>query len=222
MENAPGSAFIQPTPSLEEIIERKKERALNVRALETVFTEARTANGFIDQKISHQLLDRALELALLGPTSANMLPMRVVFVESAEAKEQLKPALNEGNLAKTMAAPVTAIMAADLNFFEHFPRLFPERGEMLKGTFGGFAPDIRRGMAWDNAILQMAYFIIALRSLGLDAGPMAGFQRPIVDAAFFPEGRFVSQYLINIGYGDDTKVFPRLPRFEAHDIAQYL
>jgi 3-hydroxypropanoate dehydrogenase len=221
MANTPGTEFILPTPNPEEIIDLKSGRALNERALETIFTEARTANGFIDRKISHQLLDRALELALLGPTSANMLPMRVVFVESSEAKARLKPALNEGNRDKTMAAPVTAIMAADLKFFEHFPRLFPERGEMFKGMFGGLPLEIQRGNAWDNAVLQMAYFIIALRSVGLDAGPMAGFERPIVDAAFFPDGRFVSQYLINIGYGDDTKVWPRLPRFDANDIAQY-
>jgi 3-hydroxypropanoate dehydrogenase len=88
--------------------------------------------------------------------------------------------------------------------------------------FGGFPPDVQRSQAWDNALLQMGYFIIALRSLGLDAGPMAGFERPIVDAAFFPDGRFVTQYVINIGYGDDTKVWPRLPRFDARDIAQYV
>ena len=222
MANTPGADYVLPTPSPEEIIELKSGRALNERALETIFTEARTANAFMDRKITHQLLDRALELALLGPTSANMLPMRVVFVESAEAKGKLKPALNEGNRDKTIAAPVTAIIAADLKFFEHFPRLFPERGEMFRGMFGGFPAEIQRSTAWDNAVLQMAYFIIALRSVGLDTGPMAGFERPVVDAAFFPEGRFVSQYLINIGYGDDTKVWPRLPRFEAHDIAEYV
>jgi 3-hydroxypropanoate dehydrogenase len=222
MANTPEVDYVLPTPNFEEIIELKSARALSERATETIFTEARTANGFIDRAISHQLLDHALELALLGPTSANMLPMRVIFVESAEAKAKLKPALNEGNREKTMAAPVTAIIAADLNFFEHFPRLFPERGEMFKGMFGGLPAEIQRSTAWDNAVLQMAYFIIALRSVGLDAGPMAGFDRQIVDAAFFAEGRFVSQYLINIGYGDDTKVWPRLPRFEAHDIARYV
>jgi 3-hydroxypropanoate dehydrogenase len=222
MAITPEVDYVLPTPNFEEIIELKSARALNERATETIFTEARTANGFIDRAISHQLLDHALELALLGPTSANMLPMRVIFVESAEAKAKLKPALNEGNREKTMAAPVTAIIAADLNFFEHFPRLFPERGEMFKGMFGGLPAEIQRSTAWDNAVLQMAYFIIALRSVGLDAGPMAGFDRQIVDAAFFAEGRFVSQYLINIGYGDDTKVWPRLPRFEAPDIARYV
>lgn len=222
MANTAEDDSILPTPTAEEIIERKSGRALNERALETIFTEARTANGFMDRELPHDVLDRALELALLGPTSANISPMRVVFVQSAEAKEKLKPAMNEGNRDKTMAAPVTAIVAADLKFFEHFPRLYPARGEMFKGMFGGLSAEVQRNTAWDNALLQMAYFIIALRSVGLDAGPMAGFERPTVDAAFFPDGRFVSQYLINIGYGDDTKVWPRLPRFEAHDVAQYV
>lgn len=222
MAHTPGPDYVIPPPNREEIIELKSSRALNERALEAIFTEARTANGFIDRKISHELLDRALELALLGPTSANMLPMRIVFAESAEGKEKLKPALHEGNRDKTMAAPVTAIVAADLKFFEHFPRLFPDRGEMFKGRFGSLPPEVQRAAAWDNALLQMGYFIIALRALGLDVGPMAGFDRPVVDAAFFPEGRFVSQYVMNIGYGDDTKVFPRLPRFEAREVSQYV
>jgi 3-hydroxypropanoate dehydrogenase len=222
MADTPGTDFVIAAPNTEEVIELKAGRALNERALQTIFTEARTANSFIDRKIPHELLARALELALLGPTSANRLPLRVVFVESAEAKAKLKPALNEGNRDKTIAAPVTAIIAADLKFFEHFPRLFPERGEMFKGLFGGLPADVQRNNAWDNALLQMGYFIIALRSVGLDTGPMAGFERSIVDAAFFPDGRFVTQYLINISYGDDSKIWPRLPRFEAHDISQYV
>src|ERR1700722_1750316 len=118
MANASEPNFVLPTPTPEELFELQSGRALNERALETIFTEARTANSFIHRKIPHELLDRALELALLGPTSANMLPMRVVFVETSEAKERLKPALNDGNRDKTMAAPVTAIVAADLKFFE--------------------------------------------------------------------------------------------------------
>ncbi|HEY3675201.1 MAG TPA: malonic semialdehyde reductase [Candidatus Tumulicola sp.] len=222
MENSPESDFVLPNPTVDDIIERKSLRALNERALETIFEEARTANGFLRHSIPHEVLDRALELALLGPTSANMLPMRIVFVESAAAKAKLEPAMNETNREKTMAAPVTAIVAADLRFFEHFPRLFPERGAMFEERFGKLPPEVQRTHAWDNALLQMGYFIIALRAVGLDAGPMAGFDRHKVDAAFLPDGRFVSQYLINIGYGDDTKVWPRLPRFEAHDIAAHV
>jgi 3-hydroxypropanoate dehydrogenase len=208
-------------PSVDEIVELKSGRSLDERALRTIFFEARTANGFVDRPVPRDLLERAVEIALLGPTSANSLPLRVVFVETPEAKERLRPAMAPTNLDKTMAAPVNAIIATDLKFYDQFPRTFPERGEMFKGLFGGFPPDAQRAMAWDNALLQMGYFIIALRSVGLDAGPMAGFERPIVDAAFFPDGQFVSQYVINIGYGDDSKVFPRLPRFNVDEIARF-
>lgn len=195
--------------------------ALDERSLARIFYEARTANAFLDRAIPHELLDRALEMTLLGPTSGNSLPLRVVFVESREGKHKLAPALSERNRDKTMAAPVTAIIAADLKFFEHFPQLFPERAEIFMNMYRGMPESAQRSAAWDNALLQMAYFIIALRSVGLDAGPMAGFERSVIDDAFFPDGRFVSQYLINIGYADKAKVFPRLPRFRPSEIAHY-
>ena len=213
-------AFDVP-PTIDDIIELKAARALDDRALRTIFFEARTANGFVDRPVPHDLLARAVEIALMGPTSANSLPLRIVFVETPEAKERLRPAMAATNLAKTMAAPVTAIIATDLKFYDQFPRTFPERADMLKGLFGGLPGEAQRGMAWDNALLQMGYFIIALRSVGLDAGPMAGFERSIVDAAFFPDGQFVSQYVINIGYGDDAKIFQRLPRFNVDEIARF-
>ncbi len=174
----------EPEPITDEVAELTLTNALDELSLARIFVEARSANAFIDRAVSHQLLERALELALLGPTSANSQPLRVVFVESREAKEKLKPALSEGNRDKTMAAPVTAVVATDVKFVEHFPRLFPERGEMLKSKFGGMPEPAQRGTAWDNALLQTAYFIIALRSVGLDAGPMAGFERSVVDNAF--------------------------------------
>lgn len=212
---------ILPVPTVNEIVELKTLRALDERALRTIFLEARTANGFVDRPVPRELLARATELALMGPTSANTLPMRIVFVDTPVGKERLRSALAPGNLEKTMAAPVTAIVATDLEFYNELPRTFPDRGEMLKGVFRGMEPVARRAAAWDNALLQMAYFIIAVRSLGLDAGPMAGFERSLVDAEFFPDGRRVSQYLINIGYGDDTQVFPRLPRFNVDEIARF-
>lgn len=208
-------------PTVDEIVALKAARALDENALRTIFFEARTANGFVDCPVPRDLLVRAVEIALMGPTSANSLPLRIVFVETPEAKERLRPAMAATNLAKTMAAPVTAIIATDLKFYDQFPRTFPERAEMFKGRFGGLPAEAQRGMAWDNALLQMGYFIIALRSVGLDVGPMAGFERSIVDAAFFPDGQFVSQYVMNIGYGDDTKVFPRLPRFNVEEIARF-
>ncbi len=204
-----------------QIVYLKAARELDEAALRTLFLEARTPNGFLDHPVDREMLARAVDLALLGPTSANGLPLRLVFVESAEAKEKLRPSLQAGNIEKTMAAPVTAIIATDLKFYEQFPRTFPDRGEMLKGTLAAMGPAAQREFAWDNAVLQMAYFIVALRSLGLDAGPMAGFDRKIVDEAFFPDGNWTSQYLINIGYGDDSKLFPRLPRFNFDEIARF-
>jgi 3-hydroxypropanoate dehydrogenase len=208
-------------PTTDEIVGLKAARELDDAALRTIFLEARTANGFLDYPVQRELLARAVELALLGPTSANGLPLRLVFIESAEAKEKLRPSLRAGNLEKTMAAPVTAIIATDLKFYERFPRTFPDRGETLKETLAAMEPTVQREFAWDNAVLQMAYFIVALRSLGLDTGPMAGFDRKIVDTAFFPDGDWASQYLINIGYGDDGKLFPRLPRFNVDEIARF-
>jgi 3-hydroxypropanoate dehydrogenase len=209
-------------PTTDEIVALKAGRELDQAALRTIFLEARTANGFLNYPVPRELLARAVELALLGPTSANGLPLRLVFVESAEAKERLRPSLRAGNLEKTMAAPVTAIIATDLKFYEQFPRTFPDRGEMLKGNVAAMEPAAQREFAWDNAVLQMAYFIVALRSLGLDTGPMAGFDRKIVDGAFFPDGNWASLYLINIGYGDDSKLFPRLPRFNVDEIARFV
>jgi 3-hydroxypropanoate dehydrogenase len=208
-------------PSPAELVERKAARSLDENALRTIFLEARTANGFLDRAVSREQLSQALELALLGPTSANNLPARFVFVMSPQAKELLRPAMSPGNLDKTMAAPATAIVAADPNFHERFDRTFPDRAAMFKELFTNMPAEQRLATAWDNALLQMGYFIIALRSIGLDAGPMAGFDRAKVDAAFFPDRRFRSQYLINIGYGDDTKVFPRLPRFNVDEIARF-
>lgn len=221
-ENGPSVDVTVPPPTVDEIVDLKTARALDERALRSIFLEARSANGFIDRPIPRELLARAVELTLLGPTSLNALPLRIVFVESREAKERLRPALSTGNVDKTMAAPVTAIMAADLHFYEQFPRMYPKRGEALVARFAAREAQALRAFAWDNALLQMAYFIVAVRSLGLDAGPMGGFERPIVDAAFFPAGDVVSQYLINLGYGDDTKVFPRLPRSHVDEITRYV
>jgi 3-hydroxypropanoate dehydrogenase len=212
---------IPVVPTVDQIVELKASRSLDERALSALFIEARTANGYLDRPVPRDLLARATEIALFGPTSANTLPMRLVFVDTKEGKERLRPAIAPGNVEKTMAAPVTAIVAADLEFYKEMPRTFPDRAEMFQGIFLGMEPIARRAAAWDNALLQMGYFIIAARSLGLDAGPMGGFERSIVDAEFFAEGRWASQYLINLGYGDDTKVFPRLPRFNVDEIARF-
>jgi 3-hydroxypropanoate dehydrogenase len=168
------------------------------------------------------LLERIVEIAELGPTSANTLPVRYVFVQTQEAKERLKPSLMPGNLDKTMQAPVTAIVAADLKFFVNIPRTFPTRPEMADRFSPPEQAEMTKSFARDNAILQMGYFTIAARALGLDTGAMGGFDRAKVDAAFFPDGRFVSLYLINLGYSDDTKGFPRLPRLAPDEIATFV
>lgn len=214
------TSIVPPTP--EQEFELKAQRALDENALRTIFFEARTANGFLDAPVSRALLERAVEIAELGPTSANTLPGRYVFVQSAAAKEKLKAALTPGNVEKTMKAPATAIVAADLRFYENIPRTFPSRPEMAADFSPPEKAAFTRNFARDNALLQMGYFIIALRALGLDAGPMGGFERAIVDAAFFPDGRLVALYLINIGYADDAKTFGRLPRLHPSEIATFV
>ena len=145
----------------------------------------------------------------MGPTSANCQPMRVVFVVSAEAKEKLKPALSAGNRDKTMAAPATAIVAHDLRFYDELPRLFHDPG--ARSWFTGSEAHAER-TAFRNGSLQGAYFLLAARALGLDCGPMSGFDNAKVDAAFFPDGRCKSNFLLNLGYGDRSSLFPRNPR----------
>lgn len=173
------------------------------------------------QNCSRILSNIRLWSKLTGRPIETKVPQRDPTVQIGPGRSLTGPALWEGNREKTMAAPVTAVVAADLRFFEHFPRLFPSRAEMFRQMFSDMPEAERRNVAWDNAVLQMGYFIIALRAVGLDAGPMAGFERSVVDGAFFPDGRFASQYLINIGFADRDKGFPRLPRLPASDVAQY-
>lgn len=209
-------------PTIDQAVQLKLTRALDDTALRTIFTEARTANGFLDRPVTREMLISIVELAELGPTSANSLPLRLVFVESKEGKEQLRPAVSPGNLDKTMAAPVTVIAAADTKFYENFPRTFPQRPEMKDRFSSPDAAPMAGQFAWDNSILQFAYLIVAARAHGLDVGPMGGFDRSVTDAAFFPDGRFKSIYLANLGFGDDGQTFPRLPRLGPDEIARFV
>jgi len=206
-------------PTLDEQIAAKQDRALDERALRTLFTEARTANGFLPHPVPHELLERALDLAELGPTSANTLPLRVVFVESPDAKAKLIATLSPGNVEKTTSAPVTAIFAADLRFYEHVPRLFPQSPQFKAMFEGEEKAAYAAQFAVLNASMQGAYFTLAARALGLDVGPMLGFDKAKLDAAFFPDGRCQTMWIANLGYGDDTKLFPRNPRFAFNEIA---
>jgi 3-hydroxypropanoate dehydrogenase len=208
--------------SIDDVIALKQARALDENALRSIFLEARSANGFLPKPLPRELLERVVELAELGPTSANALPVRYVFVESAEAKRRLEPSLSEGNRDKTMLAPATVIVAADLFFYERFAETFPARPTMGETFKGPEKAEMSRAFARDNALLQMGYFIVAARALGLDCGPMAGFDRKIVDDAFFPDGRWISLYLINLGYDDGKRTFPRLPRLRPDEIARFV
>jgi len=191
---------------------------LDAAALDLIFRNARSHNGWLDQPVADALLREAVDLAEIGPTSANISPMRLVFVRSSEAKATLKDALAPGNVEKTMSAPVTAIIGYDKDAFEHLPKLFPHTD--ARAWFVGkeaFATDT----AYRNGTLQVAYLIVALRALGLDTGPMTGFDADKVDAAFFAGTKVRSNILVNIGYGDATKLFARSPRFAFDDIATF-
>ena len=183
----------------------------DTKALDVVFRQARTHSALAGPVTDEQL--RALyELAKWGPTTLNSQPGRFVFVRSKEAKEKLAPALTPGNLDKTMAAPVTVIVAYDLVFHERLPRTFPHRPEANKAFMGEEKLAHTERTALRNSSLQGAYLIIAARALGMDCGPMSGFDNAKVDAAFFPDGRWKSNFLCNLGRGDPAKLMPRNPR----------
>jgi 3-hydroxypropanoate dehydrogenase len=192
---------------------------LGAAAHAQLFTAARTHNAFQDRPVPDALLREALDLAKMGPTAANQQPLRVVFLRSREAKERLRPAMAPGNVEKTMAAPVVAITGYDLEFYEHLPYLMPHVD--AKSWFSGNAELAARSAA-QSGTLQVGYFILALRAVGLDAGPMGGFDPAKVEAAFFPEGKIKANVIINIGYGDDARLFPRSPRLSFDQMAKVL
>jgi 3-hydroxypropanoate dehydrogenase len=181
-------------------------------ALDTIFREAHTQSKWLARPVSDELLREIYDLAKLGPTSANSSPMRVVFVKSPEAKERLRPALSPANEKKTMAAPVCAIVASDTHFYELLPKLWPHNLGFAQLFTKPGSEDFTRVHILRNGSLAGAYLIIAARAMGLDAGPMSGFDNAKVDAAFFPDGRWKSNFLLNLGYGDPAGIHPRNPR----------
>ena len=182
---------------------------LNQSALDTLFYSARTHNGWLDREVSNAQLELLYDLLKWAPTSANSSPARLVFVRSAEAKARLLPALSAGNADKTMAAPVTVIVGMDLAFYEKLPQLSPAVD--ARSWFAGKDEAIR-STAFRNSSLQGAYLIMAARAIGLDCGPMSGFDNAKVDEAFFAGTMVKSNFLCNLGYGDVAKVRPRAPR----------
>ena len=179
--------------------------------LETLFFNARSQNGWLDKEVSHQTLIKLYDLLKYAPTAANCNPARFVFVKSKSAKQRLKPCLNEGNVEKSLTAPVVAIIAYDLEFYQKLPKLFPHTD--AKSWYEN-DPKTAKHTSYMNATLQGAYLIMAARALGLDCGPMSGFNKQQLDQEFFSDGQFKSIFICGLGHGDSTKLFPRSPRLD--------
>jgi 3-hydroxypropanoate dehydrogenase len=196
-----------------------RKTAISEDALDQLFREARTYSAWLPQPVPVELLRKAYELSRLAPTSANASPARFVFLTTPEAKARLKPVLAPLNVDKTMAAPVTAIIAWDTEFHEALPRLFPHAD--MRAYFVGNQPLIHE-TAFRNSSLHAGYFILAARALGLDCGPMSGFDAGKLNEEFFPDGKWKVNLLCNLGYGDPSKLFPRSPRLEFEEAAKVL
>lgn len=192
---------------------------LDARGRGLLFTDARTANTFAPTPVSDAELAGIWELAKWPPSAANTQPLRVLFVRSAEGKARLLPHMNEGNVAKTAAAPAVAVLALDTRFHDHLPRVLPFRPE-LRDTLEA-APEARGDTGEFNTALQIGYFLLAVRAQGLAAGPMAGFDRAGVDAEFFPDGRWRSRLVVNIGHPGESPWFDRLPRLDEPDVLRW-
>jgi 3-hydroxypropanoate dehydrogenase len=192
---------------------------ISQEALDQLFYEARTHSTWLPEPVPVELLRRAYELARLGPTSANGSPARFVFLATPGAKALLKPALAPANVDKTMAAPVTVVVAWDTQFHDNLPRLFPQAD--MRSYFVGNQALIEQ-TAFRNSSLQAAYFILAARALGLDCGPMSGFNADKLNAAFFPDGKWKVNLLCNLGYGDPSKLHPRNPRLNFEEASLIL
>ncbi len=190
---------------------------LDNTALRQLFLEARSHNKWQARDVPDSLLEELIDTMKMAPTSANCSPARIVFVKSKEAKARLKPHLSEGNAEKTMSAPVTAIIGHDLAFYEHLPKLFPHTD--ARAWFAG-KPEKIAVTAFRNGTLQGAYLMLAARALGLDCGPMSGFDNTGVDAAFFQGTEIKSNFLCNLGYGDPSGVMQRSPRMSFSEIAR--
>ena len=192
---------------------------LSDAGLDKIFRQARTYRAWRDEAVSDVLLEAIYDLAKMGPTNANCCPLRVAFLRSTAGKEKLRPALDSGNVDKTMAAPVTAIIAYDLAFYELFPKLAPHRdGHKI---YAG-KTELIAETAMRNGSLQGAYFIVAARALGLDCGPMSGFDREKVDEAFFAGTSWRSNFLCNLGHGDPAALKPRAARLDFDEACQLL
>jgi len=188
-------------------------------ALDQLLRQARTHSTWLPKRVPVELLREVYDLARMGPTSANSSPARFLFLESEAAKARLLPALAPLNVEKTKAAPVTVIVAWDTEFYDKLPQLFPHAD--MRSHFVGNQAVIDE-TAFRNSSLQGGYFILAARALGLDCGPMSGFDKAKVNAEFFPDGKWKANFLCNLGYGDRSKLFPRNPRLEFDEACRVL
>ena len=189
-------------------------------ALDRLFLQARTQNGWLPEPVGDAQLQRLYELMKMAPTSANCSPARILFLRSDAAKERLRPALNAGNVEKVMSAPVVAVIAYDTQFHEWMPQLFPHNPGMQQVFAGN--PAMAEATAFRNSSLQGAYLMLAARAIGLDVGPMSGFDAEKLNAIFFPEGRLRVNFLCNLGHGDPARLFPRSPRLAFEQACQLL
>jgi 3-hydroxypropanoate dehydrogenase len=215
------SAELEPAAQeAEEAHLETRGTPLDAAALDTLFRTARTHNKWRDEPVSDEILRELHELLKWGPTSANSSPARFLFLRTREAKERLRPALSPGNVEKTMQAPVTVIVAYDPKFFDYLPRLFPHNPDARSW----FAPNeaFAAETAFRNGTLQGAYFIVAARALGLDCGPMSGFDKAKVDEEFFSYRGWKSNFLCNLGHGDPEGLFSRSPRLDFEEACELL
>ena len=193
------------------------ESAISQHSLDVLFLEARTHSSWLDKPVSDEHLQSIYNLMRMAPTSANCSPARIIFVKSHEAKEKLRAALAPGNIEKTMSAPVTAIIGYDLEFYEKLPKLFPHTD--ARSWFTG-DEGLIQSTAFRNSSLQGAYFMLAARAVGLDCGPMSGFDGDMVDRDFFAGTRIRSNFLCNIGYGNKADLHPRSPRLDFEEVCR--
>lgn len=192
---------------------------LDDAGLDLLFRNARSHNVWLDTPVSDDSLRQLYELMKWGPTSANCSPARILFLRTAQAKERLRPALSQGNLEKTMSAPVTAIIGYDVHFYDQLPKLFPHADARSWFTS---SPDFAASTALRNSSLQGGYFILAARALGLDCGPMSGFDAATIEQEFFADGKTRVNFLCNLGHGDASQLFPRSPRLDFDEACSLL
>lgn len=192
---------------------------LNAAALDQLFRLARTRNGWTDRPVSDEQIRELYDLVKLGPTSANSCPARFVWIRTAEGKARLGALVSQTNRPKVLAAPVTVIVGYDLDFADRLPELFPAKGKKMKETFRD--PALAQPTAFRNSSLQGGYLILAARALGLDTGPMSGFDNARVDAEFFPGTNIKSNFMCSLGYGSDEHLFPRNPRLSFDEAGKF-